>query len=61
MGRHKHKKVTDKEAEDNITQQLVESGRREELKAMVGNTRIRRPPLYYGTVSTLNCAQLSAR
>ena len=36
MGRHRHKKVTEKEAEDSLTQQLVESGKREELKAMVG-------------------------
>ena len=35
MGRHRHKKVSDKDAEENITKQLVESGKREELKNMV--------------------------
>merc|ERR1711874_313360 len=35
MGRHKHKKISDKEAEDSLTQQLVESGKREELKVML--------------------------
>ena len=39
MGRHRHKKVTEKEAEDSLTQQLVESGKREELKAMVGSSQ----------------------
>ena len=37
MGRHKKKKINDKEAEDSLTQQLVESGKREELKAMVSD------------------------
>ena len=35
MGRHRHKKVSDKDAEENITKQLVESGKKEELKNMV--------------------------
>merc|ERR1712198_459119 len=35
MGRHRHKKVSDKDAEENITKQLVESGKREELKNML--------------------------
>ena len=35
MGRHRHKKVSDKDAEENITKQLIESGKREELKNMV--------------------------
>ena len=35
MGRHRHKKVSDKDAEENITKQLVESGKKEELKMMV--------------------------
>ena len=35
MGRHRHKKVSDKDAEENITKQLVESGKKEELKIMV--------------------------
>merc|ERR1712002_540715 len=35
MGRHKHKKISEKEAEDDLTQQLVESGKREELKLML--------------------------
>ena len=35
MGRHRHKKVSDKDAEENITKQLVESGKKEELKSIV--------------------------
>merc|ERR550517_1718158 len=35
MGRHRHKKVSDKDAEENITKQLVESGKKEELKIML--------------------------
>ena len=35
MGRHRHKKVSEKDAEENITKQLIESGKREELKNMV--------------------------
>ena len=35
MGRHKKKKVTEKEAEDTLTQQLVESGKKEQLKILV--------------------------
>ena len=34
MGR-KHRKMSDKEAEETLTQQLVETGKREELKAKV--------------------------
>ena len=34
MGR-KHRKMSDREAEDALTQQLVESGKREELKEKV--------------------------
>ena len=36
MGR-KHRKMSDKEAEDALTQQLVETGKREQLKEKVGN------------------------
>ena len=34
MGR-KHRKMSDKEAEDALTQQLVETGKREQLKEKV--------------------------
>ena len=34
MGR-KHRKMSDREAEDALTQQLVETGKREELKEKV--------------------------
>ena len=35
MARGKSRKMSDREAEDHITQQLVESGKREELKLKV--------------------------
>ena len=39
MGR-KHKKVTDREAEETLTRQLVESGKRDQLKEKVNYKEI---------------------
>ena len=39
MGR-KHRKMSDREAEDALTQQLVETGKREELKAKVRTRQV---------------------
>ena len=51
MGRHRHKKVSDKDAEENITKQLIESGKREELKNMVNTLGLK---LYNATKIILN-------
>ena len=51
MGRHRHKKVSDKDAEENITKQLIESGKREELKNMVNTLGLK---FYNATKIILN-------